>query len=31
MHNELCHETGMRIMIGYIARTAAQFNLGIDV
>jgi tRNA (guanine26-N2/guanine27-N2)-dimethyltransferase len=31
MHNELCHETGVRIMIGYIARTAAQFNMGIDV
>lgn len=31
MHNELCHETGIRILIGYIARTAAQFNMGIDV
>ena len=31
MHNELCHETGIRILIGYMARTAAQFNLGIDV
>lgn len=31
LHNELCHETGMRIMIGYMARIAAQFNLGIRV
>ena len=31
MHDELCHEVGLRIMIGYIARTLAQFNFGIDV
>lgn len=31
MHNEFCHEAGMRILIGYIARTAAQFNYGIEV
>jgi tRNA (guanine26-N2/guanine27-N2)-dimethyltransferase len=31
LHNELCHEAGMRILVGYIARTAAQFNLGIRV
>lgn len=31
MHNELCHEAGIRILIGYIARVAAQFNFGIDV
>ena len=31
MHNKLCHETGLRIMIGYMARTLAQFNFGIDV
>lgn len=31
MHNELCHEAGLRILIGYIARTAAQFNLGVEV
>lgn len=30
MHNELCHETGMRILIGYMARTAAQFNFGVE-
>lgn len=31
MHNEFCHEAGMRILIGYIARIAAQFNYGIVV
>jgi tRNA (guanine26-N2/guanine27-N2)-dimethyltransferase len=31
IHNELCHESGMRTMVGYIARTAAQFNFGIKV
>lgn len=31
MHNELCHETGIRILIGYIAKIAAQFNFGVDV
>ena len=31
MHNKLCHETGLRIMIGYMARMLAQFNFGIDV
>ena len=31
LHNELCHETGIRIMLGYVARVAAQFNFGIDV
>jgi tRNA (guanine26-N2/guanine27-N2)-dimethyltransferase len=30
MHNELCHEIGVRILIGYIARTAAQFNFGVE-
>lgn len=29
MHNELCQETGIRILIGYIARIAAQFSFGI--
>jgi tRNA (guanine26-N2/guanine27-N2)-dimethyltransferase len=29
IHNELCHEAGLRIMLGYIARTAAEFNFGI--
>ncbi len=31
MHNELCQEVGLRLLIGYIARMAAQFNFGIDV
>ncbi len=31
MHNELCQEVGLRILIGYIARVAAQFNFGIEV
>ena len=31
VHNEVCHEGGMRIMIGYIARVAAQFGIGVDV
>ncbi len=31
MHNELCQEVGIRILLGYIARTAAQFNYGIEV
>ncbi len=29
LHNELCQEAGLRIMIGYIARTAAPFDYGI--
>ncbi len=31
MHNELCHEAGLRILAGYIARVAAQFDFGIAV
>ena len=31
MHNELCQEVAIRLLIGYIARTAAQFNFGIEV
>ena len=31
MHNEICHETGLRIMIGYIAAIAAGFNFGIEM
>jgi tRNA (guanine26-N2/guanine27-N2)-dimethyltransferase len=31
MHNELSHEVGLRIMLGFVAKTAAQFNFGIDV
>ena len=30
MHNELGHEAGIRILIGFFARLAAQFNYGID-
>ncbi len=29
MHNELCKEAGIRILVGQIARTASQFNFGI--
>ncbi|MEM0094806.1 MAG: hypothetical protein QW046_01685 [Candidatus Micrarchaeaceae archaeon] len=31
LRGELCHEVGTRILIGYIARVAAQFNFGIEV
>ena len=31
LHNEICHEVGLRILLGYIARIAASFNFGIDV
>jgi tRNA (guanine26-N2/guanine27-N2)-dimethyltransferase len=31
MHNDLCHEVGMRILIGYVTRIAAQFNFGIEM
>ena len=31
IHNELCHESGMRVLIGYVARGAAQFGFGVDV
>jgi tRNA (guanine26-N2/guanine27-N2)-dimethyltransferase len=31
MHNELCHEVGLRILACFIAREAAQFNFGIEV
>ncbi len=31
IHNNLCHEASVRIMINYILRNAAQFNMGIDV
>ena len=31
MHNELCQEVGLRLLVGYVARVAAQFNFGIDV
>ncbi|EET90092.1 MAG: hypothetical protein LVQ97_00550 [Candidatus Micrarchaeales archaeon] len=29
IHNKLCYESGARILLGYIARQAAQFNFGI--
>lgn len=31
LHNELCHEGSVRILINYVARIAAQFNFGIEV
>ncbi len=31
MHNEVCHEVAARILIGFAARLAAQFNFGIEV
>jgi len=31
MHNELCHEAGIRILAGYVARVAAQFGYGIRI
>ncbi len=30
MHNELCKEVGLRILLGYMARLAAQFDFGIE-
>lgn len=30
LHNELCHETGIRIMINYVVGVAAQFNFGVE-
>jgi len=30
IHNELGHESAIRILIGYIARVAAQFNFGVE-
>ena len=30
MHNELCKEAGIRILLGFAAKSAAQFNLGIE-
>ncbi len=31
LHTELCHEAGLRILINYILRNAAQFDFGIEV
>lgn len=31
LHNELCKEVALRILTGYVARIAAQFNFGIEV
>ncbi len=30
LHNEMCKEVGIRILLSYIARTAAQFNFGTE-
>ena len=30
MHNELCHEVAARILIGFAARMASQFNFGVE-
>jgi tRNA (guanine26-N2/guanine27-N2)-dimethyltransferase len=30
MHNELCKESGIRILLGYITKIAATFNFGIE-
>lgn len=29
LHNELCKEVGIRILLNYVSRTASQFNFGI--
>ncbi len=29
MHNELCREAGLRLLVGHVARVAASFNFGI--
>ncbi|MFH1285372.1 MAG: tRNA (guanine(10)-N(2))-dimethyltransferase [Candidatus Micrarchaeota archaeon] len=31
LDNEFCHENAARILLGFIARNAAQFNLGMEV
>ncbi|MGD0510603.1 MAG: methyltransferase [Candidatus Micrarchaeaceae archaeon] len=31
MHNEICQEVGLRLLIGYVARVAAQFSFGVEV
>ena len=31
LHNELCHEVGLRILTGYVIRIAASFNFGVEV
>lgn len=31
IHNNLCHEAAVRIMINYILRNSAQFNMGIKI
>ncbi len=30
LHNELCREAGIRLLLGYAARTAAKFDFGIE-
>lgn len=31
MHDELCQEVGLRVLVGFAARVAAQFNYGVEV
>ncbi|MDE1845744.1 MAG: tRNA (guanine(10)-N(2))-dimethyltransferase [Candidatus Micrarchaeota archaeon] len=31
LHNELCHEAAVRILVNYIAKVASQFNFGLEV
>ncbi len=31
LHDELCHESGIRILVAHAAKVAAQFNFGIEV
>ena len=31
LHNELCHEVGIRILANYVAKIASQFNYGIRI
>ena len=31
MHNELCKESGIRILLNFVIRSAAQFNFGAEV
>ncbi|MDD1776278.1 MAG: tRNA (guanine(10)-N(2))-dimethyltransferase [Candidatus Methanomethylicus sp.] len=31
LHNEFCHETGLRIMIGTLAREVLKYDFGVDV
>ncbi|MGC8669947.1 MAG: tRNA (guanine(10)-N(2))-dimethyltransferase [Candidatus Micrarchaeia archaeon] len=31
IHSNMCHEVGLRILAGYVARVAAQFNYGTSI